>query len=99
MNLSKRTAIAARAFLLCTLFLLSPSFALAATNTQELPLRLSCVLHLHSTFSGGDRSLDRVVEEARKNHFDVVIPSDHDLMRWEYGLPPLRNLVKKTYEQ
>jgi hypothetical protein len=35
----------------------------------------------------------------RKNGIRGIIFTDHDLSKWEYGLPPLRNLLRKTIEK
>jgi len=60
---------------------------------------LSCIMHVHSRYSGmkNGKSLYDIVNEARAKGINVVITSDKDLLRWEYGFWPLSNLVKATY--
>lgn len=41
---------------------------------------LSCVIHLHSTYSDGTASVDEIVESARTTGTDVVLLTDHDTL-------------------
>jgi hypothetical protein len=59
---------------------------------------ISCAIHIHSTFSGKEFSLEKIVQDAREAKLDSIIITDHDIMRWEYGLMPLRGLLKRTIE-
>ncbi|OGS20769.1 MAG: hypothetical protein A3J83_01660 [Elusimicrobia bacterium RIFOXYA2_FULL_40_6] len=73
-------------------------------SASELPLnayrQVSCVTHIHSTFSdSGKLSLEQIIQKAKNYHIDVVIPTDHDLEKIEYGLWPFRKLIKKTVEK
>lgn len=63
--------------------------------------RISCIMHIHSDFSGNgeNKSIDAILNEAAAHGIDAVIPTDHDIMRWEYGLSPLRGLLRKTYQR
>jgi hypothetical protein len=54
----------------------------------------SAVIHVHSTVSSGRHSLEELVAMARSLGIDVLVPTDHDRVAMEYGLPPLRNLLK-----
>ncbi len=62
---------------------------------QQLP----GVIHLHTTFSSGQFSLDQLVDKARQKRLEVLIPTDHDLVVMQYGLFPFRNLLKKREER
>lgn len=64
---------------------------------QEL-IQAPAAIHISSTVSDGKYSIPEIVEIARQNNIKVVILTDRDLMRWEYGLWPLRNLIKKTID-
>jgi hypothetical protein len=64
---------------------------------QEL-IQAPAAIHISSTVSDGKYSIDEIVEIARLNDVKVVIITDRELMRWEYGLWPLRNIIKKTVE-
>jgi hypothetical protein len=57
------------------------------------------LIHLDSKISGGKFSPEELVQKARANGFKVVIITDHDTNRWEYGIQPLRKAVKKTMER
>ena len=58
---------------------------------------LSCIIHLHSTYSFNEtNTIAAIARDAHANNIDAVIMTDHDLMRWEYGIKPVRNLVKIT---
>lgn len=55
-------------------------------------------MQISSTVSDGKDSLRDIVATVRKSGIKVVILTERDLMKWEYGLWPLRNLIKKTVE-
>jgi len=62
-------------------------------------LQVSAAIHVHTTFSTGDLSLEEVIEEARRDGIDAVILTENFLLRFEYGLFPLRALLKKVVER
>jgi hypothetical protein len=84
----KKTAI----FLVC-IFFTAPVRAPAAERFQE-PI----AMQISSSVSDGTYSLDEIVRITRQNNVKIIILGDRDLMKWEYGLWPLRGLVKKTVE-
>ncbi|TAJ07286.1 MAG: hypothetical protein EPO61_15115 [Nitrospirae bacterium] len=53
--------------------------------------------HVHSRASTGDLSLDQVAEQAEAVGLDAVVLTDNFVLRYEYGLYPLRGLLKYTY--
>ncbi|OGS24819.1 MAG: hypothetical protein A2297_07420 [Elusimicrobia bacterium RIFOXYB2_FULL_48_7] len=62
--------------------------------------QVSCAMHFHSTFSNSGRlSLEEIVIKARNLGISVVIPTDHDLEKVEYGVWPLRKIIKKTVQR
>lgn len=63
-------------------------------QTQQIP----AAIEIASSVSDGTYSAQRIVEIAKERGFKVVILADRDFMRWEYGLWPLRNVLKKTVE-
>jgi len=69
------------------------NFALAE-ELMQVPL----VMHIASSASDGRYSVADIVRIARENNIRVVIINERDLMRWEYGIWPLRNIIKKTVE-
>jgi hypothetical protein len=57
------------------------------------------VIHLESQAAGSPLTFAEVVERARKVGMRVVVFNDKFTNRVEYGLPPLRNLLKKSEER
>ena len=86
MQLHKITNIAA---IFLTLFVFSK------TAVADKWIQLAGVIHVHSTFSSGRYSIEELVAKAGKQHLDVLVLADHDLVAMEYGLFPFRNLIKK----
>jgi hypothetical protein len=59
--------------------------------------RVSAALHLHSNVSPrGSTPLPSMAALAGKKGLDVLIPTDHFLSRWEYGVPPFPGLFRMT---
>jgi hypothetical protein len=54
---------------------------------------------LHSNISDGLYSLEKIAELAKDKELSVLIFGDSALRKWEYGLWPLRNFIKKTLEE
>jgi hypothetical protein len=66
--------------------------------SQDL-IQLPMITHISSTVSDGKYSLFEIVKIAKENGIKVVIITDRDLMRWEYGIWPLRKIIKKRVER
>jgi hypothetical protein len=62
----------------------------AGTTLQQIPT----VLHVHSTWSTGTLSLDDLVARCRKLGIGAVFLSENHLQSFEYGLFPLRGLLR-----
>lgn len=58
--------------------------------------KISCVLHIHSEFSGNNYPVSQIVEIAKQNKIDCVVLNDHFLKKVEFGLWPVRQIIKKT---
>jgi len=80
-----------------------PAFA---ENAQGIPpvepraagLRpLVATVHVHSHVSTGSLSLDQLAERAEQLGIEAVVLTDNFVLRYEYGLPPLRGVLKRTY--
>jgi len=56
-------------------------------------------IHMSSTVSDGQYTISELVGIAKKNGIKVAIITDRDQMKWEYGLWPLRKIIKKTVEE
>jgi hypothetical protein len=74
------------------LILLAPGVATAER------LQVKTAVHVHTTFSTGDRSLDELVAEARRRGLGALVLTDNLLVRFEYGVPPLRGVLRKVVE-
>ena len=66
----------------------------AAADLERLP----AVLHVHSTLSTGDLSLDELAALAEKNGVGALLLSENYLLRVEYGPPPFRALTRVVRE-
>lgn len=70
----------------------------AQADTRPRPdgyTQLSCAIHVSSTISDGKYSLEEIADIASAHGIDVLIPTDRDAMSWEYGIAPLRGVLKK----
>jgi len=85
-----------RLFFIVALF---PILLLALPAFSAEIIQLPGVIHLHSTFSSGNYSIEQMVNKARQKNLEVLIITDHDLVVMEYGLFPLRNLIKRREER
>ena len=57
------------------------------------------VIHLDSTISGGKLPPEEMSRIAYDAGVEIAIFTDHDTMRWEYGIPPLRKFIRKVVEK
>jgi hypothetical protein len=63
----------------------------------ETELRpLVAAVHVHTSVSTGSLSPEQVVEQAEKLGLDAVLLSDNFVLRYEYGMFPLRGVFRKT---
>ncbi|CAB1063592.1 hypothetical protein D1BOALGB6SA_8375 [Olavius sp. associated proteobacterium Delta 1] len=90
MQLSKITNIAAG---LLAIFLFGTTAI--ARDYYQLP----GVVHVHTTYSSGRYSIKELVAKADEKKLGVLILTDHDRVAMEYGLFPLRYLIKKREEK
>jgi hypothetical protein len=64
-------------------FLLALASPAAAEETRRIP----AAIHLHTTFSTGVYTPEELIEIAHAAGVRVAIVTDHDTMRFDYGLP------------
>lgn len=78
----------------------APSSALSAPRASRLAphgfIPLVAALHVHTSASTGSLSPEQVVEQAEKLGLDAVLLSDNFVLRYEYGLFPLRGVFRRT---
>ena len=67
-------------------------------NSEDSLIQLKTAIHMSSSISSSKSTLEEITEIAKDNGIQVVVFTDRDLMRWEYGLWPLRNIIKKKVE-
>jgi len=65
-------------------------------SAMESRLSLRAAIHVHSTASTGNLSLDALAIRAEQQGLDAVVLSDNFSLAYEYGLQPLPGLLKKT---
>ncbi|MDP1769146.1 MAG: hypothetical protein Q8L74_10150 [Nitrospirota bacterium] len=58
-------------------------------------LQLLATLHVHSTASTGDMTVEALAVRAEQLGLDVLILTDNFSLRYEYGLWPLRGILKQ----
>ena len=61
-------------------------------------LRIPAVVHSHSSWSTGDQSLEQLVDLARRRGVETIFLTENLFQRFEYGLPPLRGLLRYRVE-
>ena len=76
------------------LLLLLPSQFSTAEPLRQVP----AVVHVHSTWSSGELTLDKLIDGARTTGVEAIFLTENHLLRYEYGLPPLRHLLRYQVE-
>lgn len=56
------------------------------------------ITHIHTSISDGEDTPEVVLKKAIDNKIGIVIFTDWFLRRWEYGIWPFRNLIKRRVE-
>lgn len=78
--------------------LLAMLLTLPAIGSAEY-IQVPGVVHVHSTYSSGRFSLPELVAMARLTGVEALVMTDHDWVVMEYGLVPLRRLLKIRKER
>ncbi len=69
-------------------------------NAQALEyIQAPAAIQVSSVISDGKYTVSEIVAVAKQNNIGIVVITDRDSMRWEYGLWPLRNIIKKTVRE
>ena len=71
-----------------------PGFVARAQASEERQQLLATV-HVHSTASTGELTIEALAERAEQLGLDVLILTDNFSLRYEYGLWPLPGLLKR----
>ena len=64
----------------------------------EDSIQIAGLIDIRSSFSDGSYSIEELVKMSKERGFDVVVFTDHDRMEMEYGLFPLRHIIRKRVE-
>lgn len=80
------------------LLLAVPVAVLVRGEARGEAVTVKAAFHVHTSYSTGALSLDELVRQSRQEGIDALILTDNFLLRFEYGLFPLRGLVRKVVE-
>lgn len=85
---------------LIRMFLLIPALFFPASHATWASglTQIAGLIDLRTTYSDGELHPEALVQLAKERGFEVVFINDHDRMVMEYGLFPLRNILKKRVE-
>ena len=75
-------------------FVFVSSYSVMASDYIQVP----GLIDLRTTYSDGELDLESLVKLAKARGFNVLFINDHDRLAMEYGLFPLRNILKKRVE-
>lgn len=84
----------------CARFVFLAAIMLTAVFSvkAEEYLQAQAAIGIKTTASGGQYTVSQVAQIAAKNGVDIIVTADAFLNRWQYGLWPFRNIIKKTEE-
>ena len=71
-------------------------YSFASASQLEDYQKVKCIVHIHTDISSGTRPLESYVKEAKEKGIAAIVLTDDDWQRWEFGVPPLRRLIKKV---
>jgi hypothetical protein len=80
------------------LFLSNSSLFVNTCHAEQYKL-IPSVIHIHTTIGNGENTPEEIVEIAKKSGIKVVIFTEHDTMKWTYGVPPLKTIIQKVVNQ
>ncbi|KHE92945.1 MAG: hypothetical protein SCABRO_01334 [Candidatus Scalindua brodae] len=85
--------------IICILFLglVSVTFCIKS-GLGESYQQVAGLIDLRTTYSDGAHDLDFLIALAKKRGFDLLFINDHDRMTMEYGIFPLKNIIRKREE-
>jgi len=90
----KRTVVLLGAVVVCAIGAANPAFGAAEPAPSHQPL--VAALHIHSAVSTGSLTLDELAERAERMGIDALILSENFVLRYEYGVPPLRGVFRRS---
>lgn len=81
--------------LFSVLIFLAVSNILVVSAEEEI-IHAPAAIQISSTVSDGKYSIPEIVKIAKQNGVKIVVLTDQDCSKWEYGLWPLRRVMKRT---
>jgi hypothetical protein len=93
--MQKKISVFIRSFLFLIFWAIN--FSGNPISAQELK-QVPAAIQISSAISDGKYTISEIAEIVKRNQIKVVVMTDLCLVRLEYGLWPLRNLIKKTAE-
>lgn len=81
----------------CFLFL--AIFSLSNNVLASIYENVPASIHIQTNVSDGKYTFDEIIKQAKEKGIKVLIFSDTALRRWEYGIRPLENIIKRRIEQ
>ena len=81
----------------CALVLLIVLLRVTAVPAAQLNF-IPTVVHVHSNWSTGEYSLDNLAAQAKAFGVAAIFLTENHLLRYEYGVPPLRGLLRYRAE-
>lgn len=86
---------ARRLILACMIAALCLPGAVARAQAPDDRQQLLATVHVHSTASTGELTIEALAERAEQLGLDVLVLTDNFSLRYEYGLWPLTGLLKR----
>jgi hypothetical protein len=88
-------SVAWRLLSACIMVALCLPDSLAPAQTSDDREQLLATVHVHSTASTGELTIEALAQRAEQLGLDVLILTDNFSLRYEYGLWPLPGLLKR----
>jgi hypothetical protein len=82
---------------ICIIGLVSVTFCIRRGIGEDYQ-QVTGLIDLRTTYSDGAHDLNFLIDLAKKRGFEVIFINDHDRMTMEYGIFPLRNIIRKKEE-
>ena len=57
------------------------------------------VIHIHTNIGTGGQPPEEIVKIEKEKGIKGIVFTDHDTMKWTYGVPPLRKIIQKVVDQ
>ena len=72
---------------------------LTGASAEEKLIQVKGLVHLNSNVSSGEYSPEKLVKMAREAGINAVFLTENLKPKWEYGVFPFRNIIKRTVEK